>query len=105
MPHGLLLGVNRQPIYCYFKHAAGRGDEGDAFDFRFKLFQEVGNQTGCPLGVVSDLAVFEFYFQHLDLSSCKTKNPVGDATGPNRRVKSQLHSPGYGTVGSIPLPR
>jgi hypothetical protein len=64
MPQGLLLGVDQLPIHNYFKHPTIRGDEGDIFDFRFKLFQQVGNQTGCSLGVVSNCAIFNGNFQH-----------------------------------------
>jgi hypothetical protein len=89
MAVSLKLGIDQFLVNRYFKPASFGWHQGDRFDFRLKVFQKVGCQTGSAIGVVSDGAVYDLNFhQHFSSPGFENKTPAGDATG----VESQLHA-------------
>jgi len=54
-----VLGVNEGVVKGYLKPAFIGRDEGDGFNLGLKMVEEFGCQTGSPVGVVSNSAVFD----------------------------------------------
>jgi hypothetical protein len=53
-----MLGIDQRIIEGHFEAALIGGDERDGFDLRLKIVQQFGRQTGSPVCVVSNRAVF-----------------------------------------------
>ena len=69
MAPGFLFRIEQFAVNRYFKSPAVRRDKGDRFDFRFELLEKFRRQTGGSLGIVSNSAVFDAYFQRHESSS------------------------------------
>ena len=59
----LQLGEHQLPVDGEFETPAIRWHQGDRFNIRLKLIDQLGYQTGSPVGVVSDCTVDEIELQ------------------------------------------
>jgi hypothetical protein len=57
MPATFQLGVNQVVVNFHFEAPTIRRHQAELLNFRLKLFQQLGCQTGSPVGIVSDRAV------------------------------------------------
>ena len=80
---GRQLGIQKLPIHRELKTSAIRRHQGEGFDIRLKLLEQLGCQTDSTIGVVSNRTIDQVNFHQHNSTSDKylTNNPAGDATG------------------------
>jgi hypothetical protein len=80
---GRQLGIQQLPIHRELKAPAIRWHQGDRFDIRLKLLEQLGCQTDSTIGVVSNRTINQVNLHQHNSTSNKylTKYPAGDATG------------------------
>jgi hypothetical protein len=61
VPPGLMLGIQQRAIHRHLERAARGRYQCDLLDTGLVGFQQFGCQTGSPVGVVSNRAVFYSY--------------------------------------------
>ena len=82
MAPGLELGIDQIPVDGYLVTPAIGGNQGDRLDLRLIVLEQLGRQTGGPVGIVSGCTVHHFNFhQHVTPPVNLNKFPAGDATG------------------------
>lgn len=64
VPPSLEFGVDQLTIYTDLVPASIGWDESHAFDFRFKVLEQIVHQAHGPVSVMSDLAINDLDFHH-----------------------------------------
>ncbi len=68
MASGLEFRVDQLPVYADFEAASIGGNKIHAFDFRFKIFQQITHQANCPVSIMSNRTINDLNFHHKVIS-------------------------------------